>query len=67
MNEQKRSINQQKYQECLENMSGPVFLSEQPRRKIDFRGLRDYARQNGVPIATLSKEEIWLFVDELEE
>ena len=66
MNGQTKNFDQQGYCEDLENMSGPVLLSDLPQVRIDLRGVRDYAKKKGVPIASLTDEEKWLFMQKIE-
>ncbi|MCM1186027.1 MAG: hypothetical protein NC251_03085 [Lachnoclostridium sp.] len=45
-------------------MSEPVMASELPKVKLDLKGIREYAREKGVPIASLTDEEKKLFIIE---
>ena len=50
-----------KYNESLRNTSAPVLLS-QITKKIDLRGLMNYAKDKGVHVAQLSEHEKRAFV-----
>ncbi len=45
-----------KYKESLRHMPEPVMLS-QIQRKVDLRGLMKYAKEKGVKVTQLTKEE----------
>ena len=63
MNGQMRKFNFEKYYEQLKNMPKPIMASELPKVKLNLRGVREYARKNGVTIASLSDEEKYLFME----
>ena len=48
-----RMKNYKNYIESLERMQEPVV----PKAKLDMRGAIKYAREKGVPVGKLSKEE----------
>ncbi len=43
----------EKYIESLDRMQEPVV----PKAKIDMRGAMEYAKEKGIPVGKLSKEE----------
>ena len=45
-----------KYKESLRHMPEPVMLS-QIQSKVDLRGLMKYAKEKGVKVTQLTKEE----------
>ena len=51
-----------KYNEQLKTMPDPIMASELPKVKLDLKGIRDYARNKGVSIASPSNEEKQLFI-----
>ena len=63
MSGQMRKFNFEKYYEQLKNMPKPIMASELPKVKLNLRGVREYARKNGVTIASLSDEEKYLFME----
>lgn len=64
MNGQMRKFNYEKYNEQLKSMLDPVMASELPKVKLNLRGIREYARNKGVSIASLTDEEKQLFIKE---
>lgn len=50
-----------KYKESLAKTSGPILLS-QITQKMDLRGLMKYAKEKGVKVEQLSKEEKFAFL-----
>lgn len=57
-----RRYNYEKYNEQLRTMQEPVLAGELPNVKLNLRGIREYARKKGVPIASLTEEEKQLFI-----
>ena len=51
-----------KYNEQLKTMLDPIMASELLKVKLDLKGIRDYARNKRVSIASLSNEEKRLFI-----
>jgi hypothetical protein len=45
-------------------MQQPIMASELPKIKLNLRGIRDYARNRGVSVASLTDEEKKLFIKE---
>ena len=45
-----------KYKESLRHMPEPIMLS-QIQRKVDLRGLMNYAKEKGIKVAQLTNEE----------
>lgn len=62
MSGQMRKFNYEKYNEQLKTMPDPIMASELPKVKLNLKGIRDYARDKGVSIASLSDEEKRLFM-----
>lgn len=50
-----------RYRESLNNTPDPILLS-QIDKKMDLRGLMEYAKKKGVKVADLSPEEKAVFV-----
>ena len=63
MSGQMRRYNFEKYNEQLRSMTEPIMMSELPKVKLNLRGIREYARKKGVPIASLTDEEKKLFIN----
>lgn len=63
MSGQMRRYNFEKYNEQLRSMPEPIMMSELPKVKLNLRGIREYARKKGVPIASLTDEEKKLFIN----
>ena len=59
MNGQMMSYN--RYLESLENTPGPILFSQMPV-KMNLRKVADYAKEKGVGISSLSKEELKQFI-----
>lgn len=64
MNGLMRKFDYTRYVEQLKTMSEPVMASELPKVKLDLKGIREYAREKGVPIASLTNEEKRMFIAE---
>lgn len=62
MSGQMRKFNFEKYNEQLKTMPDPNMASELPKVKLNLREIREYARQKGVSIASLTDEEKQLFI-----
>jgi hypothetical protein len=54
-------MNYNKYLESLKNTPEPILLSQMPV-KMNLRKVADYAKEKGVGISTLSKEELKQFL-----
>lgn len=50
-------MNYKKYNEILKTMPQPISLSQIPKVKIDYKGLKEYAKAKGVAPAHLSDSE----------
>lgn len=50
-----------RYLESLKNTPEPILLSQMPV-KMNLRKVADYAKENGVGISSLSKEELKQFL-----
>lgn len=54
-------MNYNRYLESLKNTPEPILLSQMPV-KMNLRKVADYAKEKGVGISTLSKEELKQFL-----
>lgn len=63
MNGQMRKFDYAKYYKQLETMPEPIMASELPKVKLNLKGVRQYAREKGVPIASLTDAEKKLFIE----
>ncbi|GFI18871.1 MAG: hypothetical protein HFI98_14485 [Lachnospiraceae bacterium] len=54
-------MNYNRYLESLKNTPEPILLSQMPV-KINIRKVADYAKEKGVRISSLSKEELKQFL-----
>ena len=54
-------INYNRYLESLKNTPEPILLSQMPV-KMNLRKVADYAKEKGVRISSLSKEELKQFL-----
>ena len=61
MNMSGQMMNYSLYLESLENTPEPILLSQMPV-KMNLRKVADYAKEKGVRISNLSKEELEQFV-----
>lgn len=57
-----RKFDYEKYYKQLEIMPKPIMASELPKVKLNLKGIRDYAKKKGIPIANLSDAEKQLFI-----
>ena len=48
----------EKYYEDIKNMPEPIQPSQLPQMKIDFKGMVAYAKERGVTLGDLPKEEL---------
>ena len=62
MSGQMRKFNYAEYHKQLECMPEPIMASELPKVKLNLKGIREYAREKGVSIASLSDAEKQLFI-----
>lgn len=63
MNGQMRKFDYARYFKQLETMPEPIMASELPKVKLNLKGVRQYARDKGVSIASLTDDEKKLFID----
>lgn len=63
MNGQMRKFDYVKYYKQLEAMPEPIMASELPKVKLNLKGVRQYAREKGVSIASLTDAEKKLFIE----
>ena len=63
MNGQMRKFDYARYYKQLETMPEPIMTSELPKVKLNLKGVRQYAREKGVPIASLTDAEKKLFIE----
>lgn len=54
-------MNYNRYLESLKNTPEPILLSQMPV-KMNLRKVADYAKEKGVRISSLSKEELKQFL-----
>ena len=66
MNGQMRKFNYSKYNEQLRTMPEPVMSCNLPKVKLNLTGVREYARNKGVSIASLSDDEKRFFMKRLD-
>lgn len=57
MSGQMRKYNYEAYNKQLQSMPEPITASELPKIKLNLKGIREYARQKGVSIASLTDVE----------
>lgn len=50
-------MNYKKYNQILKTMPQPISLSQIPKVKIDYKGLKEYAQKKGISPAKLTDEE----------
>ena len=62
MNGLMRKFNYEKYNEQLKSMPEPIMMSEIPKVKLDLKGIREFAKEKGISIASLTDEEKQLFI-----
>lgn len=62
MNGLMRKFDYERYFEQLKTMPEPIMMSELPKVKLNLKGIREYAKNKGVAIASLTEEEKQLFI-----
>lgn len=62
MNGPMRKFDYVRYYKQLEAMPEPIVASELPKVKLNLKGVRQYAREKGVSIASLTDDEKKLFM-----
>ena len=62
MNGLMRKFDYERYFEQIKTMSEPIMVSELPKVKLNLKGIREYAKNKGVAIASLTEEEKQLFI-----
>ena len=62
MNGPMRKFDYVRYYKQLEVMPEPIVASELPKVKLNLKGVRQYAREKGVSIASLTDDEKKLFM-----
>lgn len=62
MNGLMRKFDYERYFEQLKTMPEPIMMSELPKVKLNLKGIREYAKNKGVSIASLTEEEKQLFI-----
>jgi len=55
------------YKNLLNTSVRPIMPSELPDVMIDYNGLRQYAREKGVPVVELTEKEKDFFVKKVEK
>ena len=63
MNGQMRKFDYARYYKQLENMPEPIMVSDIPKVKLNLKGVRQYAREKGVSMASLTDAEKKLFIE----
>lgn len=63
INGQMRKFDYARYYKQLEAMPEPIMASELPKVKLNLKGIRQYAREKGVSIASLADAEKKLFIE----
>ncbi len=63
MSGQMRKFNYERYYKQIETMPEPIMASELPKVKLNLKGIRQYAREKGVPIASLTDVEKKRFIE----
>lgn len=53
----------EKYYEQLKNMPEPMMVNELPKVRLNLKGIREYAQEKGVLVASLSENEKSLFIE----
>lgn len=62
MNGLMRKFNYERYFEQIKTMPEPIMVSELPKVKLNLKGIREYAKNKGVAIASLTEEEKQRFI-----
>ena len=62
MNGLMRKFDYERYFEQIKTMPEPIMVGELPKVKLDLRGIREYAKNKGVAIASLTEEVKQLFI-----
>lgn len=63
MNGLMRKFDYDRYYKQLESMQEPIMASELPKVKLNLKGVRQYTREKGVSIASLTDAEKKLFME----
>lgn len=63
MNGLTRKFDYARYYKQLETMPEPIMASELPKVKLGLKGVRQYAKEKGVAIASLTDAEKQLFME----
>lgn len=63
MNGQMRKFDYTKYYKQLETIPEPIMVSGLPKVKLNLKGVRQYAREKSVSIASLTDTEKQLFIE----
>lgn len=57
-----RKFDYERYYEQIKTMPEPIIMSELPKVKLNLKGIREYAKNKGVAIASLTEEGKQLFM-----
>ena len=57
-----RKFDYERYFEQIKTMPEPIMMSELPKVKLNLKGIKEYAKNKGVAIASLTEEEKQLFI-----
>lgn len=62
MNGLMRKFDYERYFEQIKTMPEPIMISELPKVKLDLKGIREYAKDKGIEIASLTEEEKQIYI-----
>ncbi len=62
MNGLMKRFDYKRYFDQISTMPEPIMMSELPKVKLNLKGIREYAKNKGVAMARLSKEEKQLYI-----
>lgn len=62
MNGLTREFDYERYFEQIKTMQEPIMMNEIPKVKLNLKGIREYAKNKGVAIDSLSEDEKQLFI-----
>lgn len=62
MNGLMRKFDYERYFEQIKTMPEPIMISELPKVRLDLKGIREYAKDKGIEIASLTEEEKQIYI-----
>lgn len=62
MNGLMRKFDYERYFEQIKTMPEPIMISELPKVKLDLKGIREYAKDKRIDIASLTEEERQIYI-----